>query len=130
MSQVPCILMVDSDILVRQPIGAYLRECGYAVIEAASTDEALLILENGNPRIDIMLADVKASGSVDGFSLARWVRMKHPSIKVVLAGSVTTETAEAADLCDEGPKLATPYDPQVLLDRIKVLLASRDRNSS
>ena len=36
--------MVESDVLVRQPIAEYLRQCGYKVIEARDTDEALLIL--------------------------------------------------------------------------------------
>ena len=41
----PTLLIVESDILVRHPIAEYLRECGYKVLEAGNTDEALFIID-------------------------------------------------------------------------------------
>ena len=126
-SESPCILVVEGDVLIRQPICAYLRECGYLVLEAASTDEASLILNKGKAIVDIILADVNAPGSINGFALAVWLRTNRPAIKVLLAGSVATATAEAADLCEDGPRLTRPYDRQILLDRIKRSLAARSQ---
>ena len=40
------ILVLDDDFLVRKPVVQLLRECGYRVVEAASTDEAIAVLEN------------------------------------------------------------------------------------
>ena len=40
MNEEACILILEADVLVRQPLAAYLRECGYRVLEAASADEA------------------------------------------------------------------------------------------
>jgi DNA-binding response OmpR family regulator len=36
MSNSPCILMVEPDVLVRQPIAEYLRECGFKVVETGT----------------------------------------------------------------------------------------------
>ena len=40
------VLVLDDDVLVRLPVVQLLRECGYRVLEAASTDEAIAVLEN------------------------------------------------------------------------------------
>jgi DNA-binding response OmpR family regulator len=127
MSGSPYILMVEPDVLVRQPIAEYLRECRYKVVETGSTDEALLVVNARTMSIDIVLADAKAPGKLDGFGLARWMRENRPSAKVILAGTVANEAKEAGDLCEEGPLLSKPYDPQLLVDRIKRAVATRDR---
>lgn len=125
-----CVLVIDGDVLIRAPICAYLRECGYKVLEAASTDEASDILAKGKMAVDIVLADVKAPGRMSGFAFAVWIRTNWPHIKVLLAGSAATEAAEAGDLCQDGPRLAKPYDQRILLDRIKRSLAARGPRES
>jgi CheY-like chemotaxis protein len=121
------VLMVESDVLVRRPIAEYLRDCGYRVIEAGNTDEALLILNPGEIQIDVVLADAQASGKLDGFGLSHWLRKNRPDAQVVLAGTIAHEAKEAGDLCEEGPHLAKPYEPARLVDRIKRAVAARDR---
>jgi CheY-like chemotaxis protein len=69
----PTILVVEPDILVRMVIADYLRDCGYKVVEGVNADEALAVLEAGK-KIDIILAEVRIAGSVDGFGLARQIR--------------------------------------------------------
>ena len=127
MSDALCILMLDSDLASRQPVAEYLRQCGYKVLEAIDTDEAMAILTQDGAAVDILFADVAAAGKLDGFGFANWVRKNRPNIKIVLVGSVTSEARKAADLCEEGPQLAKPYHPQLLIDRIKRLAAARDR---
>lgn len=124
-----CVLILESDIIVRTEIAEYLRDCGYKVIEAVTGDEAMIMLEAPGVRINAILADVNASGSPDGFGLARWVRTNRHEIDVVLTGTVEKTAKEAGDLCEDGPVLSKPYDPQVVIDRIKRLLAARDRNT-
>ena len=36
------VLVLDDDVLVRMPLVQFLRDCGYRVVEAASTDEAIV----------------------------------------------------------------------------------------
>jgi CheY-like chemotaxis protein len=121
------VLVVEDEILVRYVISDYLRECGYKVIEASSAEEALQILQKASVRVDIILSNVQLPGAIDGFALARWVRVNHSGVGVILAGTVSRAADAAAELCEEGPMLSKPYEPQAVVDRIKRLLAERSR---
>ena len=123
----PTVLVVESDVLIRQPVAEYLRECGYKVVECGNTDEAVLILNAEVTTIDVVLADAQAPGKLDGFGLARRLRRDRPGMKVILAGTIANQAKEAADLWDGGPQLSKPYDSQLLVDRIRRVLAARDR---
>lgn len=73
-------MVVDADILVRMPIAAYLRECGYRVIEAANTEEAMIVLREAELKIDAILTDIESETPGGGFALAKWVRENRPHI--------------------------------------------------
>jgi DNA-binding response OmpR family regulator len=117
------VLVVEPEILVRLVVADYLRECGYKVIEAVTVDDAVTVLESGK-KIDIVFAEVRLSGSMDGFGLAKWVREKHPGVDVMLTSGAAGTAAKAADLCDDGP-LEKPYDPQEVVRRINILFERR-----
>ena len=118
------VLVVNDEVLIRLAISEYLRDCGYRAIEAANADEAISVLEHAKVQVDIVFTDVKMPGSTDGFGLSQWIRANRPGLDVVLAGTVPRAVDAASDLC-EGGSAPNPYDPQVVLDRIRRLLASR-----
>lgn len=124
-SIVSSILIVDGDIVSRHVIADYLRHCGYDVIEAANTDEALVALGEPTLSIDVILCDISALGSRSGFQLANWVRAHRPELEVRLAGGVQMAAETAAELCESGPHLKRPYEPEAVVDYIKRLRASR-----
>lgn len=119
------ILIVDSDILSRHLIAGYLRHCGYAVVEAASTDEAFLALKEYTLSIDVIICDIATLPSADGFELATWVRQNRPDLDVKLAGGVEKAAHVAAELCEVGPHLKRPYEPEAVIDYVKQLRATR-----
>lgn len=121
------ILVVDGDILSRHAIADYLRHCGYGVVEAVSTDEAMTALGDPSLAVDIILCDVAAIGSQSAFELKTWVGEHHPTLEVRMAGSLAAVADTAADLCESGPHLSRPYEPQAVVDYIKQLRATRDR---
>ena len=121
------VLVVEGDVLARIVICEYLRHCGYRVIEAVNCDEALILLQHPTASIDIVLTDIKATGAIDGFALTQWIRQNKPDIDVVIAGSTAKAADAAANLCESGPMLARPYEPQLVVDRIKRLRALRSR---
>lgn len=121
------LLVVEDDILIRFQICDYLRECGFKVIEVANANEAILILREPELKVDLVLSNVKMPGAMDGFGLAQWMRKEKPGVPIILAGSPAKAADAAGDLCEEGPMLAKPYEPQVLLDRIKRTLAPPSR---
>ncbi|MEI9987778.1 MAG: response regulator [Aliidongia sp.] len=115
--------------MVRHPLSEYLRECGYEVIEAASSNEAQRISyrrrETGRRRL------CRCAGpDNDGFTFAAWIRENRPEVKVILAGTLAKTVAKAGELCGDGPALTKPYDHQLVLDRIRRLLATKDRGGS
>lgn len=119
------ILIVDADILSRHAIADYLRHCGYAVVEAANTDEAFLALDEPTLSIDVIVCDIAALPSAQGFELATWVRLNRPELEVKLAGGVEQAAQVAAELCEVGPHLKRPYEPEAVIDYVKRLRATR-----
>jgi CheY-like chemotaxis protein len=122
------VLVVEDEILVRMVIADYLRSCGYRVIEAASADEALIVLQHKEFEVDVVFSDIEMPGSMDGFELSKWLRANRPTVDVILAGSVKRAADAAAELCDEGP-VPKPYEPQLAADRIRQLMALRSARS-
>jgi CheY-like chemotaxis protein len=119
------VLILDGDVLVRMPVVEYLRECGCRVIEAATTDEAIAILQKTNIPVDVVLSDIDIPGSMNGFGFAQWARSIRPELKILLAGTPGRTVQNAAELGEAGPLLKKPYEHKLVLDRMKRLLAAR-----
>jgi CheY-like chemotaxis protein len=119
------VLILDGDVLVRMPVVEYLRECGCRVIEAATTDEAIAILQKTNIPVDVVLSDIDVPGSMNGFGFAQWARSVRPELKILLAGTPGRTVQNAAELGEAGPLLKKPYEHKLVLDRMKRLLAAR-----
>jgi len=124
-AQIDTILVVEDEVLVRTAISEYLRHCGYDVIEAVSADEAITILTEPDITVNIVLSDIEMPGTMDGFGLAQWVRTNKPDIKVLLASTIVKAANTAGDLCEEGPHLKKPYEPQQVVEWIKRLRNSK-----
>lgn len=123
----PGVLIVEGEVLIRHALADYLRQCGFVVIEAASTDEALTVLQDTSLRIDAVLCDAEAPGSPNPFLLCRRAceMPARADLKFILAGRIERAAQAAAELCEEGPHLARPYDPQAVVARIRRLIAQR-----
>ena len=124
------ILLVEPDVLIRTTLGAYLRDCGYVVIEVGDGTEAIAVLKHYQYAIKAMLTDAELPGIIDGFSLAQWARNNHPDVKTLIAASPEKAAGIAGNLCDEGPLLSKPYAPEIVADRIRQLLAVRSRGDA
>lgn len=125
--RVRTILVVEDDVLIRMPIAAYLRECGYRVVEAADADEALTVLAVNEIQISVVFAAAELAGSMDGFSLCQWVQKDFPGIKTMLAGTPKRAAEVAGELCNEGPQ--QPYGSELVEHLIRRLLATRPGSS-
>jgi CheY-like chemotaxis protein len=117
-----CILVIDGDVLVRHALADYLRNCGYVVVEASSTDEAITVLSDESIAIDAVLCDAEAPGSQNAFQLRAWAAEHRKHVRLALAGNIEAAAHKAAEFCDDGPHLARPYDPQAVVEYIRRLL--------
>src|ERR1700737_4873308 len=119
------VLVLDDDVLVRMPVVQFLRDCGHRVVEAATIDEAIALLEKTNIPLDVVLSRIDIPGSINGFGFAQWARSVRPELKILLAATPERTVRNAAELCEGGPTLKGPSDHKLGLDRIKRLLAAR-----
>jgi CheY-like chemotaxis protein len=126
-ASVETILVVEGEVLIRMPISEYLRDCGYRVLEAANAAEVITLFEKAEIEIDIIFSSIEMPGPMNGFALAQWVRTNRPGVNVLLANGPERAANAAADLCDDGPMLMRPYDPQIVIEHVKRLLAERTR---
>jgi CheY-like chemotaxis protein len=120
------VLVAESDVLARLVLAQYLRECGYEVLEAATSDDVLALFRSGR-QIDVLLLDAQISGGLAGFTLTRHIREKFPDTQIVLTFGIAKAAEKAGEICDKGP-LEQPYHPQEIVRRIKRLrqnIASR-----
>ncbi|WP_050421164.1 response regulator [Bradyrhizobium tropiciagri] len=123
--QIATVLVVEQDILVRQPLAQYLRDCGYRVREAVDGDEARATLSSGRHTVDVALIGVKSLPSESGFALASWIRDHQPDVKVLLGGTITKVLQLAGGLCNDAPDGGLDY--KTVLDHIRRLVAARNR---
>jgi CheY-like chemotaxis protein len=118
------ILVVDDEVMVRNFVAEYLRDCGFATVGAASATEAIAVLSS-DLHIDVVFTDVEMPGPMNGFGLAQWVRQHRPGLKVVLTSGNPGKAAEARELCIGEGFIPKPVSMDHLADRIARLVLSR-----
>jgi serine phosphatase RsbU (regulator of sigma subunit) len=80
-SEVPTILTIDDDPLVRQSIVMYLEDCGYKVIEAANGQQGLELFRIEEP--DLILCDLRMP-EMDGMRLLEIVTCEKPDTPMIM----------------------------------------------
>lgn len=78
----PVVLIVEDEWLVRMELVDAFDASGFSVIESASAEHALEILE-AVPDLDLLVTDIRLTGPLDGWSLAIEARSMLPSLAVV-----------------------------------------------
>jgi CheY-like chemotaxis protein len=77
------VLVVEDDEILRICTANVVAEAGFMTGEAANVDEAIAILESRSD-IALVFTDIQMPGSMDGLGLARTVRDRWPTIKIIL----------------------------------------------
>jgi CheY-like chemotaxis protein len=90
------ILLVEDNDEVREVTKQRLVQLGYEVLEAASGQAAVDILEAGH-NADLVFSDVVMPGGMSGFDVVRWVRSNVPAIKVLLSSGFADEVVRDQD---------------------------------
>lgn len=117
------VLFVEDDPLVQQVVVPALQASGFAVVPAASAQEALAIA--AQRKIDAVLTDIVMPGGSDGMDLAMQLKRRFPDLPVILATGYTQELPHA-------PGLRLLLKPYRLEDAEALLLEelSRTRTAS
>jgi CheY-like chemotaxis protein len=77
------LLIVEDEPLIRIDLADRLADIGYQVLEAASAEQAIALLET-RPEISAVITDLNMPGSMDGLALARVVRERWPPCALIM----------------------------------------------
>ena len=110
--QTGSVLVVEDEILVRMAVVEDLLHAGHSVLEAATAEEAIAILDAG-AEVDLIFSDIQMPGALDGVALLRVVKERFPSMSVILTSGHVKPPREA--LGDDTIFVPKPYQPGDLL---------------
>lgn len=109
------VLVVEDEDLLRMLATDILEDEGLTVLQAATAEEALPILE-GRDDIGVLFTDINMPGKIDGLTLAAHVAEQWPHIRLVVTSGRQGLTND--QLPDDGQFVQKPYRPQQLVSAI------------
>jgi two-component system cell cycle sensor histidine kinase/response regulator CckA len=116
------VLLVEDEDPVRSFAARALRLRGYTVIEAASGEQALEILHDGDLQVDLMVSDVIMPG-LDGPGWVREARKSRPGTKVIFMSGYAEDAFVGGDSGVPGSVfLPKPFTLNELTQKVKDLL--------
>ena len=114
------ILIVEDELLIRMNAVEMIEEA-FEVVEAASADEAIAVLE-GRLDITVVFTDIQMPGSMDGLKLAAAVRDRWPPIMIVATSGRVKLGPD--DLPEGGRFLQKPYSHAEIVKTLRELMVA------
>ncbi|WP_433943208.1 response regulator transcription factor [Paenibacillus sp. SN-8-1] len=121
------IMVVDDDPHIRELVTVFLEGAGMESIEASDGLEALALLEK--EKVDMVVLDIMMP-NMDGWQLCRELRAHYDfPLLMLTAKGETSQVVKGFDLGTDD-YLVKPFEPPVLLARVKALLKRYQISSS
>ena len=116
------ILVVEDEPSILATVVRVLRKHGYHILEAASAEEALSLLEETDCTLDMLLTDVILPG-MTGRELADRICAFCPDIRVLYTSGYTDDIIAQHGMLEPGINfIQKPYPLTALLDRVREVL--------
>lgn len=115
------ILIVEDNGAIRLGAVDTAEREGFLVFEAANADEAIAVLE-AHPEIQLVFTDIEMPGSMDGLKLVRYVSLRWPPIRLIVASGKMLR--EHAALPEGVLFFAKPYRQADIATAMRSLLAA------
>ncbi|MBX7221472.1 MAG: response regulator [Blastocatellia bacterium] len=115
------ILLVEDENTVREMTAETLRNQGFTVYEAASGNEALLLVEREKPDLDLVLTDRVMPG-INGLELAEQLFRIYPHMKVFLMSGYLEPDDKSHPLASQITYLEKPFSMSYLVKTIRRVL--------
>jgi CheY-like chemotaxis protein len=122
------VLLVEDDADVRAAASAMLEELGYEIVEVASGDQALEVLDGGR-RVDIVFSDVIMASGMSGIELARTIHARRPGLPVLLTSGYTAQKLNPSSVNGDLPLLRKPYTLAQLSEALGCVRRGRGRQA-
>jgi CheY-like chemotaxis protein len=124
------LLLADDSVTIQRVIELTFAEEDVQVVAVSDGDQAIQRLESAPP--DIVLADIGMPGR-NGYEVARYVRqtpkLAHIPVVLLTGAFEPVDHAKATEVGCDGV-LAKPFEPQLVIGRVKELLASPVRRAA
>jgi CheY-like chemotaxis protein len=118
------LLLADDSVTIQRVIELTFAEEDVEVVAVSDGDQAIQRLESAPP--DIVLADIGMPGR-NGYEVARYVRqtpkLAHIPVVLLTGAFEPIDQAKATEVGCDGV-LAKPFEPQLVIGRVKELLSS------
>jgi PAS domain S-box-containing protein len=116
------VLVVEDQPMVRQLARRSLEELGYDVVEAASADQALDIMDRTSQAVDLILSDVVMPG-LSARAMADVVTRSHPDVPILfMSGYPGDDVVHQGLLSPDAPFLQKPFVLEELGRSLRTLL--------
>jgi len=117
------LLVVEDESLLASMLERILQDAGYRVTVCATGEQALELLDGGEP-FDAMLTDILLGSGMDGWSLQREVAARGIALPVItMSGYTPPEPGRHTDE-PQVPTLHKPFRPREVLAVLDSLLAA------
>jgi CheY-like chemotaxis protein len=124
------LLLADDSVTIQRVIELTFADEDVVVVAVSDGDQAIARLEASPP--DIVLADIGMPGK-NGYEVAQYMRrsprLAHIPVVLLTGAFEPVDQARAAEAGCDGV-LAKPFEPQLVIGRVKELLARNNRPSS
>jgi two-component system cell cycle sensor histidine kinase/response regulator CckA len=118
------VLLVEDEAPVRTFAARALRLRGHAVLEAASAEEALAMLEDATLQVDIFVTDVVMPG-MDGPGWVRLALGRRPAVRTVfISGYAEEALSDDQARIPNSVFLPKPFSLTELIDTVQAQLAA------
>jgi signal transduction histidine kinase/CheY-like chemotaxis protein len=119
------ILVAEDEAAVREVVARSLRMRGYKVVEARNGGEALHILQQGEPHVDLLVTDLEMP-VLGGRELARAARSLRSDLPIVFMSAHSDNDEMLRDLIERRyPYLQKPFRPDALAKVVRDQLLAR-----
>ncbi len=120
-------LVVEDDADLRGLMIELLSEAGMETMDCESAEAALALMLIHGRKIAVVLTDVRLPGPMDGLDFAREIKLRWPSLPVVLTSGYGRERiAELPSNCVFLPK---PWRSEEIVSLVEQALASAERRT-
>ncbi|MGE5189555.1 MAG: PAS domain-containing protein [Gemmatimonadota bacterium] len=118
------ILLVEDNADVREAVGALLRAMGHEVTTSCHGEDALQVIDGGEPGFDLLITDVIMPG-MSGQELASRIQDRNPGMKVLFMSGYPDKALVQDGILSDGINfLQKPFAAAVLGKKVRELVGS------
>jgi signal transduction histidine kinase len=116
------VLLVEDEPTILKMVTMMLENQGYAVLSAATPEEAIRLMETHTGELDLLMTDVVMPG-MNGRELSRHLMVHYPNLKCLFMSGYTADIVADHGVLEPGVHfIQKPFSPEDLATKIRQAL--------